>query len=183
MEKKSQKIIVIIVIGILFSIISYIYFKYVDNFFEIQYSSGDMLNLKLFNNPGINKNVYFLVAIFLNVATVLNLYIMNEDKLFLKPILFLISTSFLYFSIYLFIYLLTFLTSYLSFLNPIFLIIAYALFMKFNYKLRVGKFIVIGIGIFFVVSLIMNHYENFRYFDFVWFLLITTIFPFFVKKK
>ncbi|WP_397362590.1 hypothetical protein [Olleya sp. R77988] len=179
---KLKKITLIIVIGIIFSFLSCVYIQFIDRLLGIN-NPSELIASRLYNQDS-NGFIYLFIALFLNLGAIINLFILNKDKYRFKRVSsFLKSTIALYVNIYVFIYLLTYLTAYLSFFNPIICFVAYAISMKFIYKLSITNTFLIGGLLLFFVGMIMNYYENFKYLDISWFLCIIILFPLLSETK
>ena len=182
MDKKSQKIGLIIVIGILCSSMSSLYVDWVDDLLGIEERYAT-LNLKLINETEISRYQYFLISIFLNIVAVVNLYIMTNKEVLKKLTLFLLATVCFYILIYFLIYQLTYLTVFISFINYSICFSAYIILMKFIYGLKIMKPFLIGNILLFSIYIVMNQVEEFYGLDFIWFLIITILFPLTIEAK
>ena len=180
MVNSPKKVILCILIGTLFSMISKLYFNIIDDFLDFEDSCG-FLGCRIFNQHGNKEFIYFFVAIFLNLGAVINLLILNKTKTFYKLSLFIKSTVLLYISIYMFIYLLTYITYYFALLNSIICFTAYAISMKLTYKVKVSDSLIIGSVLLFITAIFTTTSDKFNQFDIIWFLIFTIIFPMFVK--
>lgn len=180
MEYKSERRLLISIIGFIFSVVGCLWIYGIDTFLE-GFSDKSLIERLL--NDDSNVFLYLCFGLIVHFGVILNLYLKTQNKLFKSINKLLVSTIGCYILMYLIYFQLTRVLFYIGFLSPIFAYVFYLLLMSKIYALKSVAFeIIIGVIILIIAVFLMNSYENFRLLDFVFALTATTVFPLVYKN-
>lgn len=177
MERKSERKALIIVIGVVFSMLGYLWIYGIESFLAKESFSDKSLIERLMNDDP-NASLYLCFSLIVHFGVILNLYIKTQNKIFKSINSLLISTIGCYVLMYLIYFQLSRVLLYIAFLSPIFAYIFYLLLMSKIYALKsVASEIIIGVILLIVAVFLMNTFEKFRLLDFIFALTLTIVFP------
>ncbi|AXG69595.1 hypothetical protein KORDIASMS9_01820 [Kordia sp. SMS9] len=184
METKSRKIVVSLIIGFFFSILAYIYFRFLEDFIFEDNTSHRTIIEKFLNMKSNDYFSYLTFSFFLNLGAAINLYLITKNKIYISIKRFFLSSVGFYILMYLTYYHLSKVLVYLGFLTPIVSYSLYVLMMAVIYKIQnISSAVLIGAFTLLIAVFVMNSSENFEYLDFLFFLCITTLFPIAVRTN
>lgn len=184
----SSKIILVVIIGLVFSLLAQTYLGLINEFFGNGKEYNTMI-LRFFNEKVFFSTKYHYLYIFfsliLNVGVILNFYLKTKETKFLSLQKIILSSLISYLLAYLILCKLSYGTAYYSFFNDLIFYVLYIGMMKFVYKIeRVFASFVVGsliLGISMLLSITI--FEKASYIDFILFVCISIIFPIFTKSK
>jgi hypothetical protein len=183
METNPSKIILIIIIGIIFSFCSYLYVLFLSSSLSDS-RDLELSIIELFLNEQNNKHIlYLLFSIILHFGAIINLYVKTKDEKYLSLKRFFISSIGVYILMYLTYYQLSKVLVYIAFLASLVSYIVYVIFIQYVYKIKTIMYsTVMGSVVLLIAMFLANLYENFSVLDYVFFMCITILLPILEKE-